>query len=120
MPEVKLTNLDAVQAEKKAQELVRLEAVVAKLKEDIKVYVEQNGDFVAAGKIWSFSESTSVKFSTLQKAEVAKALAVEGVNFFDVAKFSATDLQKIGWTEEKMATYGTVSKSNRFSSKNEK
>lgn len=120
MGELTLTNLNEAQAHQTAQEVVRLEAVLSKLKDDLKSYVEQNGEFVAAGKVWSFSDTVSVKLTSDQKAEIAKTLAIKGVNFFDVAKFSYTDLIKQGFTVDEMKQLGSVSYSKRFSSTNAK
>lgn len=117
MGEVKLTNLNEAQAHQTAQEVVRLEAVLSKLKDDLKSYVEQNGELVAAGKLWSYPESPSIKFTSDQKAEVAKLLAIRGVNFFDVAKFSYADLIKQGFTLDELKQLGSVSNPRRFTSK---
>ena len=116
----KITNLNEAQAIKTAQEIVRLEAVIKKKKDDLKSYVEENGTLIAGGKIWSISESESVKLTAVQKQAVATALAMDGVNAWDYLSISATDLKKCGWNTERIKQYGTVSYTSRFSSKNEK
>lgn len=113
----KVIGLNHEQAIKTAEEILRLEAALKKMKDDLKDYVERNSEVVAGGKVWGFSESLTLKLTTEQKREVATLLTMQGIDCWDVLKISTTDLQKVGWTSEDMKNVGTVSYTRRFGTK---
>jgi hypothetical protein len=100
-----------------ANEIVRLEAAVKTMKENLKVFVDANGSVEASDQVWSYSESISWKFKDTALKELATMMALDGHNAWELLSLSSTALKKLGWQEEFLSKYGKKSVSKRFGSK---
>lgn len=110
-------NLTLEDAIKLANEINRLEAVIKKMKDDLKAFVQTNGSFETESEVWGYSEAISYTFNGEQLKAVAENLVLEGHNPWELLSISATNLKKTGWTESVLESLGQKKITKRFGSK---
>lgn len=100
-----------------ANEIERVEAAAKIMKDKLKKFVEINGPVETSDKVWDLSEAVSYKFDSEQLKMVAQNIALEGKNPWDYLGITASNLNKLGWSEDFLLTIGKKSTSTRFSSR---
>lgn len=100
-----------------ATEIERLEQVLKDMKGVLKNYVKTNGPVKTELEKWDNYPSVSYIFDREGTREIAKALIGEGIDPWELLKFSATDLRKQGWSDSAIESFGKVKITNRFSSR---
>lgn len=100
-----------------ANEIVRLEATIKSMKEELKVFVDKNGPVAAGDQVWDYSESVSWKFQDTALKELATLIALEGFNAWEMLSLPSTALKKLGWQEDFLSKYGKKTVTKRFGSK---
>lgn len=111
------TTITKDEAIEMALEIERTEAAVKKMKETLKVYVDENGALQAGDKVWDYSQSVSWSFNAVQLKDLAIAITAEGKNAWDFLKLPADSIKKLGWEEKSLEQYGSSKITNKFSSK---
>ncbi|KAA9019000.1 hypothetical protein [Niallia endozanthoxylica] len=100
-----------------ANEIVRLEAVVKELKNQLKAYVETNGSVETNDQIWDFNESVSWNFPGDKLKEIMTMIALDGYNPWELISLSKRSLDKLGWNDDILKQYGEKKVIKRFASK---
>lgn len=109
--------MTAEEAVQLANEIERVEAAAKIMKDKLKKFVEANGPVETSDKVWDLSEAVSYKFDSEQLKMVAQNIALEGKNPWDYLGITASNLNKLGWSEDFLQTIGKRSISTRFSSR---
>jgi hypothetical protein len=109
-----MTKEDAVAL---ADKIVYFEAGLKKLKDHLKMFVELNGPLEVGDSVWDKHPSQSWKWTSESKRSFAEMIAIEGMNPWDYISFSATDLKKIGWSDEVISQYAEAKTNYSFKSK---
>lgn len=95
-----------------AAEILRLKAAHDKLQDALKDYCKRTGDVVkVADQQYGFSTSITWSFSPEQKKEIAKAIAENGINPWDIVAIGSTQLKDkrlevLGWDETTYKKFG--------------
>ncbi|MGI6448849.1 MAG: PD-(D/E)XK nuclease family protein [Desulfitobacteriia bacterium] len=95
-----------------AAEVLRLKAAHDKLQNALKDYCKRTGDVVeVADQQYGSSTSISWSFNAEQKKEIAKAIAEEGINPWEIFALGSTQLKNkqidaLGWDETTYKKFG--------------
>ena len=103
-----------------ANEINRVEAALKQMKEELKSFVRNNGGVDTGEEVWDFYESVSWKFTNDGLKEVARELALEGVDPWKMLTISKTNINKLGWEEQRLSKLGTKRVTQRFTSRKKK
>lgn len=117
MVDKKMTEQEAVEL---AKEIERTESALKLMKAELKKYVEENGEVNTGDKIWGFSESVSWKFSPEGLKKVFENIFLDGKDPWKYLNISASNLKKLGWSEEVLSRYGEKRVSTPFKSRKAK
>lgn len=111
----KLTEAQAIEL---ANEIIRLEATVKAMKDQLKAYVEENGELVAENDIWGFQEAVSWKFHPDKVRDFMKNVFIDyGANPYDMVSFSKQKLDKLGLDEAYLSKFADKKITRRFGKK---
>jgi hypothetical protein len=104
-----------------AQEIERLEAVVAAMKNTLKKYVEETGQPVeTVDQVWNKWPTESWEFTPEKLKELCQEIAIEGHNPWELLSLTKSNLEKIGWTDEALSRFGKKKISYRFDKRKRK
>ena len=95
-------------------EILRLEALVNRFKDALKIYVKANGDVVCDNKKFTFVPSTTWSFVPDKLKLLAMAILEEGVNPWELLTLGGTNVKKLNWDEDKLKMFGLQKISQRF------
>lgn len=119
-----LREIDSVatqeEAIKIANEINRLESAVKMMKEELKKYVEKYGAVDTGEEVWDFFESVSWSFDKEGLKEVARNMAIEGLDPWELMNVSKPNLNKLGWDESFLGKMGKKKVTRRFTSRKNK
>lgn len=107
----------AEEAVRIANEVERLEAVIKVLKDQMKVYVDQNGPIETDTVVWDYNVSNSFSFDAEGLKRVAENIVLEGKNPWELMSISAANLKKLGWEDSYIETLGKKKQTIRFNSR---
>lgn len=111
----KLTEAQAIEL---ANEIIRLESTVKAMKEQLKAYVEENGELVTDEFIWGFQDAASWKFHPDKVKDFMKNVFVDyGVNPYEMVNFSKPKLDKLGLDEAYLSKFADKKITRRFGKK---
>lgn len=103
------------EAVKVAQELERAKAVVKQLTEQLKSYVNDNGQLDAGDGIWGFFPGTpSWKIDPGKLKEMTVLMAMEGHNPWELLTLPAPSLKKLNWSDNALTQFGEKKIPNNF------
>ncbi|GAB3051599.1 hypothetical protein [Virgibacillus ainsalahensis] len=105
---------DAVQL---ANEINRLEAALKQMKDELKSYVKEHGSVDTGEEVWDFYESVSWKFASKHLKELAGEMAMEGIDPWEMMNISKSNINKLGWDEQRLSKLGTKKVTQRFTSR---
>ncbi|WP_067728840.1 hypothetical protein [Oceanobacillus damuensis] len=105
---------DAIQL---ANEINRLEAALKQMKEELKNFVRDHGEVDTGEETWNFYESVSWRFSDMELKEVAREMALDGIDPWSMLNISKTNINKLGWEEQRLSKLGTKKVTQRFTSR---
>lgn len=94
------------EAETVAREILRLEGALDALKENLRVYVQNNGPVVVDDKEFRLSPSKYWKWPQGALAQAVARMEQEGIDPLTVLSLTATGLKKLGWEEDKCKSLG--------------
>jgi len=103
-----------------ANEINRLDAAVKVMKAELKKYVEANGPVDTGEEVWDFYKSESWSFDKEGLKEVARNMALEGVDPWELMTVTKTNLNKLGWDESFLEKMGNKKVTRRFTSRKNK
>ena len=109
--------LTQVEAVTMANEILRLEATVKEMKNQLKDYVEEYGPVETNDQIWDFNESVSWNFAGDKLKEIMTMIALDGYNPWDMISLSKRSLDKLGWNDDVLKQYGEKKVIKRFAPK---
>jgi hypothetical protein len=109
--------LTQVEAVTMANEILRLEATVKEMKNQLKDYVEEYGSVETNDQVWDFNESVSWNFPGDKLKEIMTMIALDGYNPWDMISLSKRSLDKLGWNDDILKQYGEKKVIKRFASK---
>lgn len=108
------------EAIKLANEINRLEAALKQMKNELKKYVQEHGAVDTGEEIWDFYESVSWKFDKDGLKEVARNIALEGMDPWELMNVTKTNLNKLGWDDDFLSKLGKKRVTKRFTSRKNK
>jgi hypothetical protein len=114
---VKEKQLTQVEAVTMANEILRLEAAVKEMKNQLKGYVEEYGPVETNDQVWDFNESISWSFNGDKLKEIMTMIALDGFNPWEMISLSKRSLDKLGWQDDVLNRYGEKKIIKRFASK---
>lgn len=103
-----------------ANEINRLEAAAKAMKDQLKKYVEENGSVDTGQEVWGFYESVSWNFDKQGLKEVARNIAIEGLDPWELLTLPKPKLTKLGWDEQFLSQMGKKNVTQRFTSRKTK
>lgn len=109
-----VTHEDAI---KLANEINRLDSALKQLKDELKKYVKEHGSVDTGQEVWDFYESVSWKFDKEGLKEVARNIALEGMDPWELLNINKTNLNKLGWDDDFIGSLGTKKVTKRFTSR---
>ena len=95
-------------------EVIRLEAALGMMKDQLKAWVKQNGDVIIDDSAFSYVPSCSWNIEPEMLYELCAQLHDEGVNVFEYLTLTAANLKKIGISEERVKLFGKKKVSKNF------
>lgn len=105
------------QAIELSNEYFRLEAVINKIKEQLKEYVKENGELIAGDVVWKFQNYESWEFKDSEKTkDFLKSLVIDGYTAdpFSLVTVNKTQINKLGLEENYLQHFATKKVSSRF------
>ena len=105
---------DKIDAERVAAEVIRLEAALSDMKDNLKAWVKENGGISVGDSTFDFVPSVSWNIGAKKLYELCAELYDAGIDAFEYLTITASNLKKIGIDEEEMATYGKKKISKTF------
>jgi len=105
---------DRVDAERVAAEVIRLEAALADMKDKLKAWAQENGGIAVGDSTFDFVPSVSWNIGAEKLYELCTELYDAGIDAFEYLTLTASNLKKMGVSEEKLATYGKKKISKTF------
>ncbi len=104
------------QAVEMANEILRLEAVLKTMKDQLKRFVEENGELVVGDTVWKFQESISWDFESNKIKDFMKSLIIDGytTNPYEIISFSKPKLDKLGLEEQYLMNFAKKKVTARF------
>ena len=109
--------LTQVEAVTMANEILRLEATVKEMKNQLKDYVEEYGSVETNDQVWDFNESVSWNFPGDKLKEIMTMIALDGFNPWDMISLSKRSLDKLGWNDDVLNRYAEKKVIKRFAPK---
>ncbi|MEN0661406.1 hypothetical protein NST11_18930 [Caldifermentibacillus hisashii] len=108
--------LTSEQAVEMANEILRLEAVLKTMKDQLKRFVEENGELVVGDTVWKFQESISWDFESNKIKDFMKSLIIDGytTNPYELVSFSKAKLDKLGLEEQYLTNFAKKKVTARF------
>ncbi|OZU89063.1 hypothetical protein CIL03_08590 [Virgibacillus indicus] len=103
-----------------ANEINRLEAALKQMKDELKTFVKDYGAVDTGEEVWNFYESISWKFSNAELKEIAREMALDGVDPWSMFSISKSNINKLGWEEQRLSQLGTKKVTQRFTSRKKK
>lgn len=100
-----ITSLDT--AKTLAAEIIRIEAVLTEMKENLKKWVQENSPVTVGEHEFCLTPSVGWTFRPEKLRELCQALSKAGINPWEVLTIASAQLKKIDWPEEKLAKYGS-------------
>ncbi len=94
------------EAERVAREILRLEATLGALKEQLRGYVERHGPVVVDSREFRLSPSRYWKWPQEALKNAVAAMEKEGIDPLQVLSLTSAGLKKLGWSEEKCRNLG--------------
>ncbi len=105
---------DRVDAERVAAEVIRLEAALADMKDNLKAWAKENGGISVGDSTFDFVPSVSWNIGAGKLYELCAELHDAGIDAFEYLTLTASNLKKIGIDEEKLTNYGKKKISKTF------
>ncbi len=105
---------DRVDAERVAAEVIRLEAALSDMKDNLKVWAKDNGAIAVGDSIFDFVPSISWNIGAEKLYDLCSELHDAGIDVFEYLTLTASNLKKMGIDEERLATYGKKKISKTF------
>ena len=105
---------DRVDAERVAAEVIRLEAALSDMKDNLKAWAKDNGAISVGDSTFDFVSSISWNIGAEKLYELCAELYDAGINAFEYLTLTASNLKKMGIDEERLATYGKKKISKTF------
>src|SRR5690625_7460955 len=87
------------------------------MKDELKNYVKEHGAVDTGQEVWGFCESVSWVFDRNGLKEVARNMALEGLDPWELMNVSKTNLNKLGWDENFIGQMGEKKVTQRFTSR---
>jgi hypothetical protein len=94
------------EAEKVARDVLRLEAALDSLTEQLRAYVEKAGPVVVDGKEFKLLPSRYWKWPQEALSRAVAQMREEGIDPLTVLSLTSAGLKKLGWDEEKCRSLG--------------
>lgn len=95
-------------AVKLANEIIRLDSTLKSMKEQLKKYVEENGELVAGDKVWKFRENVSWNFNDSEKVkDFLKSLVIDGITYdpYSLISISKTKLNQLNIDDDYISAF---------------
>lgn len=100
-----------------ANEINRMESALKKMKDELKNYVKDYGSVDTGEEVWDFYDSVSWSFDKEGLKEVARNMALEGKDPWELLSVSKTNLNKLGWEDSYIEQMGKKKVTQRFTSR---
>lgn len=91
-----------------ANEIIRLDSTLKSMKEQLKKYVEENGELVAGDKVWKFRENVSWNFNDSEKVkDFLKSLVIDGITYdpYSLISISKTKLNQLNIDDDYISAF---------------
>lgn len=91
-----------------ANEIIRLDSTLKSMKEQLKKYVEENGELVAGNKVWKFRENVSWNFNDSEKVkDFLKSLVIDGITYdpYSLISISKTKLNQLNIDDDYISAF---------------
>ncbi|MFD2760428.1 hypothetical protein [Lentibacillus juripiscarius] len=100
-----------------ANEINRTEAALKQMKDELKAYVKEQGGVDTGEEVWDYFESVSWQFDSSSLKQVAREMAMEGIDPWSMLSITKTNINKLGWDEQRLSQLGTKKVTQRFTSR---
>jgi effector-binding domain-containing protein len=105
------------QAIKISREILHLEATLKEMKEQLKKYVQENGELIADDTIWKFQNAESWDFADSNRTkEFLKSLVIDGFTAdpYSVVTINKSKIKKLGVDDTYLEKFAIKKVSKRF------